>query len=82
MKKLQMYINGAFDSGFNGQYKSVLNPSTEEVIAEEPIGGKEAVDKAVAAAKAAQKAGNAYRRLSVGRIYAKLSRASVNVPMS
>lgn len=54
MKKLSMYINGAFKTDFSGQYQPVLNPSTEAVIAEEPIGGINEVNQAVAAAKAAQ----------------------------
>lgn len=54
MKKLSMYINGTFKTDFSGQYQPVLNPSTEAVIAEEPIGGINEVNQAVAAAKAAQ----------------------------
>ena len=54
MKKLAMYINGQFVTDFNGTYRDVLNPATEEVIAQEPKGGTKEVDLAVAAAKAAQ----------------------------
>lgn len=54
MKKLAMYINGQFVTDFNGTYRDVLNPATEEVIAQEPEGGTKEVDLAVAAAKTAQ----------------------------
>lgn len=53
MKTLSMYINGEFISG-NGQYRDILNPSTEDVIAKEPVGTIEHVNQAVAAAKKAQ----------------------------
>lgn len=54
MKTLSMYINGEFVGG-EGQYHDVLNPSTEAVIAKEPIGNLETVNSAVVAAKKAQK---------------------------
>jgi len=53
MKKLAMYINGAFETGFTGQWRDVLNPATEEAIAQEPKGSGADVDRAVAAARAA-----------------------------
>ncbi|MDO4694314.1 MAG: aldehyde dehydrogenase [Eikenella sp.] len=56
MKQLAMYINGAFDTGFGGTYQEVLNPATEAAIAREPQGGQAEVDRAVAAARAAQPA--------------------------
>ena len=56
MKKLAMYINGAFETGFTGQWRDVLNPATEEAIAQEPKGSGADVDRAVAAARAAQPA--------------------------
>ena len=40
MKQLAMYINGRFENDFNGEWRDVLNPSTEETIAREPKGGK------------------------------------------
>lgn len=40
MKQLAMYINGRFENDFNGEWRDVLNPSTEEAIAREPKGGK------------------------------------------
>lgn len=36
MKQLAMYINGRFENDFNGEWRDVLNPSTEETIAGEP----------------------------------------------
>ena len=56
MKQLSMYINGRFETDFNGAWRDVLNPATEEVIAHEPKGGKADVDRAVAAARDAQTA--------------------------
>ncbi|UOO76394.1 aldehyde dehydrogenase [Neisseria sp. Dent CA1/247] len=56
MKQLAMYINGAFVSDFAGSYRDVLNPATEAVIAQEPKGSRADVEKAVAAAYAAQPA--------------------------
>ncbi|TNG92597.1 aldehyde dehydrogenase [Pasteurellaceae bacterium USgator11] len=53
MKTLAMYIDGQFIS-HSGDYREVLNPATEEVIAKEPKGGTAEVDLAVAAAKKAQ----------------------------
>lgn len=38
MKQLAMYINGRFENDFNGEWRDVLNPSTEETIAREPKG--------------------------------------------
>ena len=54
MKQLAMYINGRFENDFQGQWRDVLNPSTEEVIAKEPKGSAADVDRAVAAARLAQ----------------------------
>ena len=56
MKQLSMYINGRFETDFNGTWRDVLNPATEEIIAREPKGGKADVDRAVAAAREAQAA--------------------------
>lgn len=54
MKKISMYINGQFINK-SEKYENVLNPSTEEVIAQEPIGTLDHVNLAVASAKKAQK---------------------------
>ncbi|EMT7240697.1 TPA: aldehyde dehydrogenase [Neisseria gonorrhoeae] len=45
MKQLAMYINGRFENDFNGEWRDVLNPSTEETIAREPKGGRADVDR-------------------------------------
>jgi betaine-aldehyde dehydrogenase len=53
MQKFQMYIGGKWvDAASKKTYKAI-NPATEEEVAEIPLGGKEDVDKAVAAAKQA-----------------------------
>ena len=56
MKDLKMYINGQFCESSNGQWIDVLNPSTEEVISRQPEGTIEDVNRALDAARAAQKA--------------------------
>ena len=56
MKDLQMYINGQFCESSNGKWINVLNPSTEEVISRQPEGTIEDVNRALDAARAAQKA--------------------------
>ena len=55
MKELSMYIDGQFTKGNAITYRDILNPSTEEVIAKEPLGTVDDVNQAVAAAKKAQK---------------------------
>jgi betaine-aldehyde dehydrogenase len=52
-KKYKMYINGEFVAGHRGTYFSVVDPSTEEVIAEVPDADEKDVDRAVAAARQA-----------------------------
>lgn len=54
MRELLMYIDGEFVQGQADKYRDILNPSTEEVIAKEPIGTIADVDTAVQAAKKAQ----------------------------
>ena len=56
MKDLKMYINGQFCESSNGKWIDVLNPSTEEVISRQPEGTIEDVNRALDAARAAQKA--------------------------
>ena len=56
MKELKMYINGQFCESSNGKWIDVLNPSTEEVISRQPEGTIEDVNRALDAARAAQKA--------------------------
>jgi acyl-CoA reductase-like NAD-dependent aldehyde dehydrogenase len=48
-----MWINGEFVEAESGKIYSVVNPATEEEIAQLPLGDKADVDKAVAAAKVA-----------------------------
>lgn len=55
MKKLKMYMNGKFCESRSGKWINVLNPSTEEVISEQPEGTIEDVNEALDAARAAQK---------------------------
>ena len=50
-----MYINGQFVESSSGKWIDVLNPSTEEVISRQPEGTLEDIDKALDAARAAQK---------------------------
>ena len=56
MKDLKMYINGEFVESSSGKWIDVLNPSTEEVVSRQPEGTIEDVEKALDAAKVAQKA--------------------------
>ncbi|MEV0897993.1 aldehyde dehydrogenase family protein [Actinoplanes sp. NPDC049802] len=45
-----LFIDGAFDSGKDGNVLKTVNPATEEVLAEVAVAGPEDVDRAVAAA--------------------------------
>ena len=72
MKQLSMYINGRFETDFNGTWRDVLNPATEEVIAREPKGGKADVDRAVAAARDAQTAWERLPAVDAAHTCAKL----------
>lgn len=82
MKQLSMYINGRFETDFNGTWRDVLNPATEEVIAREPKGGKADVDRAVAAAREAQAAWERLPAVERGAYLRKSPKASVNAPTS
>lgn len=53
MKRYRMYINGEWVESESGEYLPVLDPSTEEVIAEVPDGNAEDIKRAVGAARAA-----------------------------
>ncbi|MDI6099767.1 aldehyde dehydrogenase family protein [Actinoplanes sp. NEAU-A12] len=48
-----LFIDGAFDSGKDGNVFKTVNPATEEVLAEVATAGPEDVDRAVAAARRA-----------------------------
>lgn len=51
--RYRMFINGEWADAADGQTAAVINPATEEQIAEVPLGGEADVDRAVAAARAA-----------------------------
>ncbi len=53
MKRYKLYINGEFVDGHSGTFLPVMDPSTEQVIAEVPAGDEADVNRAVAAARAA-----------------------------
>src|SRR6204780_5710797 len=53
IRKYQLYINGEFVESASRKYFTVVDPSTEEVMAEVPEANAEDVNRAVAAAKAA-----------------------------
>ena len=53
VRTYQMYINGEWVDSASNKTTAVLDPSTEEVIAQVPAGNAEDVNRAVAAAKAA-----------------------------
>ena len=53
MKKYQMFVNGEPTAAADGRTETILDPATEQVIAEVPTGGAEDVERAVAAAHAA-----------------------------
>jgi betaine-aldehyde dehydrogenase len=53
MKRYRLYINGEFVEGHAGAYFPVVDPSTEEMIAEVPDADEKDVNRAVAAARAA-----------------------------
>lgn len=55
----KLYINGEWVDSNGNETAEVINPATEEVIANVPVGTTEDVDKAVAAAKAAFPSWNA-----------------------
>ncbi len=53
MRRYQMFIDGAFVD-HAGPFAQVINPATEEAVAEYPVGGADDVDRAVNAAARAQ----------------------------
>lgn len=55
MKNLKMYIDGRFTESSDGQWIDVLDPSTEEVISRQPAGTIKDVNRAIDAARKAQK---------------------------
>src|SRR6202043_126504 len=57
VRKYQMFINGEFVPGNSGSHLAVIDPSTEEIMAEVPDADDKDVNRAVAAAKAAFESG-------------------------
>src|ERR1700719_4633727 len=57
VRKYQMFINGEFVPGNSGSLLAVIDPSTEEIMAEVPDADDKDVNRAVAAAKAAFESG-------------------------
>jgi betaine-aldehyde dehydrogenase len=57
VRRYRMYVNGQFVESHRGAYFPVVDPSTEEVIAEVPDADEKDVNRAVAAAKAAFETG-------------------------
>ncbi len=53
VRRYQMYISGEFVESQRGKYFPVVDPSTEEILAEVPDADEKDVNRAVAAAKAA-----------------------------
>ncbi len=53
VRRYENYINGEFCASASGKYFPVIDPSTEEIIAEVPEAGEADVNRAVAAARAA-----------------------------
>jgi 1-pyrroline dehydrogenase len=51
--RYRMFINGEWTDAADGQTAAVINPATEEQIAEVPLGGEADVDRAVTAARTA-----------------------------
>lgn len=55
LNELKMYINGEWKEAQNGETFSVINPSTSEVVAQIPNGGRHETQQAIAAAELAFK---------------------------
>src|ERR1700720_2736374 len=53
VRRYRMYINGEFVESQSGKYFPIIDPSTEDVLAEVPNADEKDVNRAVAAAKAA-----------------------------
>ncbi|MFY9527573.1 MAG: aldehyde dehydrogenase family protein [Candidatus Acidiferrales bacterium] len=56
-RKYRMYVNGEWVESRRGSYFPVIDPATEEIIAEVPEADEQDVNRAVAAAKAAFESG-------------------------
>jgi len=53
VRRYRMYINGEFVESQSGKYFPIIDPSTEDILAEVPDADEKDVNRAVAAAKAA-----------------------------
>ena len=53
VEQYKMYINGKWVEAESGKMYDIINPATEEIIARVPLGDRQDVDKAVAAARTA-----------------------------
>ena len=82
MKQLSMYINGRFETDFNGTWRDVLNPATEEVIAREPKGGKPMLIVPLPRPEMRKLHGSVCLPLNAAHTCAKSPKASANVPTS
>lgn len=75
-KKVPQYellINGKWVTPESGQYSTILNPATEEVIAHVAAGSEKDVDTAAKAARAALKVWNGITAAERGRILNRLA---------
>lgn len=73
MKKYQMYINGEFVEGENKEYSDVVNPSTDELVSQVPVGTINDVKKAIDAAEEAQDAWEALPAVERGNYLKAIS---------
>nr|WCD24788.1 Tyr p 41 allergen [Tyrophagus putrescentiae] len=76
IKYTKIFINNEWHDSVSGKTFPVVNPSTEEVIAQVQEGDKADIDKAVQAARNAFKLGSAWRKLDAsarGRLINKLA---------
>ena len=69
----ELLINGKWVPPESGQYSTILNPATEEVIAHVAAGSEKDVDAAAKAAKAALKVWNGISAAERGRILNRLA---------
>ncbi len=60
--RLAPYIDGGFQHDYSGEYRTVVDPATEEPLIEVADGGAADIDRAVAAARAAFESGVWTRR--------------------
>lgn len=72
VKKYLNFINGEWVESESGRFTQNTNPVNGEVLGEVVASTKADVDKAVQAAKAAQKSGVTYQLQNVRRFYIKL----------